>query len=187
MAWDVQYLSPEDVDVEFSCAVSDSELRIPEWFVLRYVAGKERLILELLRQTKLAFHHLEYDIRLPRTKGWTKRAWFPGYVFVEFCKDYDDWGQILRMPYALEVLGRPTPLPSNLIEDLLARLPKRFTRPSVISCVAPGTRVRVKKGSFEGHEAPVMWSDRRKLKIILMLFASPVEATVDISDVEIIG
>jgi transcription antitermination factor NusG len=169
---------------QFSPAIIDNAGRKPEWFVLRYVAGKQRLLLWLLRYIGLAHHHLIYMQRMPRSKP-VERAWVPGYLFVQFDPLFDNWGQVARMPYALEVLGDPTPLPTGLIDDLVARLPLHLAKPSALSCVAPGARVRVRSGSFLSHEATVIWSDRRRLKVLLMLFGRPVEVTLDIRDVEI--
>ena len=164
---------------------SSAVLRNPEWFVLRYVAGHERLLLNLIRYIRVPYQYLSYKQPVPKSRP-IDRAWIPGYLFLEFDRIRDNWGQILRMPYALEVLGAPTPLPPGLIDDLVLRLPARLAKPSALSCVAPGVRIRIKRGSFQGHEAAVTWSDRHQLKVILMIFNRPTEVTLDFRDIEIV-
>ena len=170
---------------DFTPAISQSPNRTPEWFILRYVSGKERGLIRLLEYVDMPYLHLTYLQRVRRSKP-INRAWLPGYFFLEFDRIRDNWGQILRMPYALEVLGAPTPLPPGLIDDLVLRLPARLAKPSALSCVAPGVRIRIKRGSFQGHEAAVTWSDRHQLKVILMIFNRPTEVTLDFRDIEIV-
>ncbi len=98
----------------------------------------------------------------------------------------DNWGQVLRMPAALDLLGSPSPLPVGVVEDLIQRLPLKFAKPSELACIAPGTRIRVKRGAFKDHEATVEWSSRRRVKIVMIVFGGPVDTTLDVSDVEIL-
>jgi transcription antitermination factor NusG len=160
--------------------------RAPEWFVLRYVAGKEGFVSKLLRQVKLQFKYFVYTKRSRRFKP-VELCWLPGYMFLNMDVVRDNWGQVLRMPYALEILGGPTPLPSGVIDDLALRLPTSFAKPSALACIAPGTRVRVRNGgAYEGREGPVTWSSRRRVKVMLMIFSCPREFEIDVSDVEIV-
>ena len=170
---------------DFGPAVLASSGREPLWYTLRYVSGKEKVLTWLLGHVALPFRHLVYMQRVKRSAP-VERSWLPGYMFLEFDVVRDNWGQVLRMPYALEVLGGPTPLPDGLVDDLVLRLPLRPARPTAFSCVAPGTRVRLRGGAFAGHEGPVTWSDRRKLKVMLMLFNAPREIQADVTDVEVL-
>lgn len=160
--------------------------REPLWYVLKYVSGKEALVTRLLDYVRLPYRHLVFRQRVKRFKEPVERAWLPGYMFLSFDRVRDNWGQVLRMPYALEVLGDPSPLPPGVVDDLVLRLPLRPTKPSAFSCIAPGTRVRFRRGAFLDHAGPVTWSERRKVKVMLMLFNMPKEIEVDVSDVEIV-
>lgn len=160
-------------------------MREPEWFVLRYIVGKETILLKLLNYIKVEFHHLVYKQPVARSKP-IDRAWLPGYIFLEFDLHRDNWGQILRMPSALEILGGPSPLPLGLIDDLVARLPSKLAKPSALSCIAPGRRVRIRRGAYQDHEGPVTWSDRRKLKVMLMIFNRPTDVELEFGDVELV-
>lgn len=157
----------------------------PSWYVLKYVAGKDKLLLRLLDHIGLPYKHLVYSVRVPRFKEMVQRPWLPGYLFLNFDLR-DNWGQVLRMPYALEILGMPTALPPGLVADLELRLPLKLSKPSAFSCIAPGTQVRFKRGAFQNHVGPVTWSERRKLKVMLMIFNTPKEIETILSDVEIV-
>lgn len=169
---------------DFTSIVLRAE-REPLWYVLKYVSGKEKVLTWLLWHIGLPFQHLTYLQKVKRSAP-VQRAWLPGYIFLSFDRIRDNWGQVLRMPYALEVLGDPSPLPPGLVDDLVLRLPQRPAKPTAFSCIAPGTRVRFRKGAFAEHEGPVTWSDRRKVKVMLMLFNRPEELLADVSDVVIL-
>lgn len=169
---------------EFSPAVGGSTGRDPLWYTLRYMSGREKTLLLLLKYVGLPYSHLTYTQRVKRAHPITV-AWFPGYMFLNFCQWSDNWAQILRMPGAIEFLGEPSPLPAGVVEDLALRLPQKLARPSKLSCFAPGVRVRVKSDHpLEGHEATVTWADRRSVKVIAMLFNRPTEVKLDASEVE---
>ena len=173
---------------DFSPAIL-SPVRDPAWHTLRYITGHDRPLLRLLRHIGLTCQHLCYQQRLSRTRILVERPWFPGYLFISFDVQRDNWGQVLRMPYAVTFLGglgAPAALPHGVIEDLALRLPQRLSRPAQIACVAPGSRVRVRGGPFEGHEANVTWSDRRSLKVVAMLFNRPTEIALHSGDVEVL-
>ena len=166
--------------------------RIPQWFILRYITNHQISLLRLLHYVAMPYKHLTYYHRLSRREAYV-RAWFPGYMFLEFDVLYDNWGQILRMPGAIEFLGGPSALPSGVVEDLALRLPQKLARPSKLSCYAEGTRVRVKSEPqallphpLEGHEGTVMWADRRSVKVIAMIFNRPTEVKLSASEVELV-
>jgi transcription antitermination factor NusG len=171
---------------DFVRAIAPGAMREPLWYTVRYVSGKEKIFTWLLDYIALPFQHLTYLQKVKKTKNPVERSWLPGYMFINVDIRRDNWSQILRMPYALEVLGDPTPLPHGVVDDLVLRLPLRPNKPSAFSCVAPGTRVKLRKGAFAGHEGPVTWSERRKLKVMLMLFNAPREVQADVSDVEVL-
>lgn len=171
---------------DFSPAVMSGASREPLWYVLKYVSGKERMLTWLLDHIRLPYQHLVYKQRVKRFKEPVERCWLPGYMFLHCDIRRDNWGQVLRMPYALEVLGEPSPLAAGLVDDLVLRLPMRPGKPTTFSCIAPGTRVRFRKGAFADRIGPVTWSERRKLKVLLMIFNRPEEIMSDVSDVEIV-
>lgn len=136
----------------------------------------------------MPFKHLTFLQKIKHGHGkYIRRDWLPGYLLLEFDVRRDRWQQIIRMPYAIGYLGSPTPVPSEIIDDLIRKCPERLSRPSAISCIAPGTNIKILRGPFSGHQAVVTWSDRRTLKVPLMLFGSRnVEVTLRSADVEVV-
>jgi transcription antitermination factor NusG len=91
-----------------------------------------------------------------------------------------------RVPGVIEILKRP--LEAELIDDLVERLPKRVSA-IVTECesVPRGSTVRIKTGTFEGHTASVTWSERRRVKVLMMAFNRPTEVEMRTRDVEIVA
>jgi transcription antitermination factor NusG len=165
-----------------------------EWYVLKYVAGKERVLQRIMDFIGVDYKIFSYKFKLPRTRKrsgrWVRRYWIPGYMFVEFDIRRDVWQELLRAPYVLEILGNPSPVPKlgdGSMVDLAARLCEHPEDPASETCIKPGTIVRVNKGSFVGFEAPVIQSTRSKVVLMPMLFGHLCEATVSVRDVTVIG
>lgn len=181
-----------DWECEFRSAIAihpiDPALTIrePQWFVLRFCTGKERFLKRLIGLTRIPCHHLTY-LHFRAGKDPTTRAWFPGHFFVEFDLERDYWQQILNMPAVLEVLGKPTPLPQGTMEDLIGRLPRMTSKGAAHPRVAPGLRVRITSGAFDGHEGVVSWSDFKYAKVELLVFGGPVQAKVELANIEVLG
>lgn len=161
--------------------------RAPEWYALRCVVGKEKLLLWFLDQIRMPWRHLTYFQRVKRSRP-VKRSWLPGYLFLEFDKSVDRWQQIVRMPYAQEFLGSPSPIPTARFEDLVKRCPEHLNKTSAVASVANGTLIRVLKGPLAGHKAVVGWSDRKSVRCPMLMFGrSEVEVTLNVRDIEIVA
>lgn len=91
------------------------------------------------------------------------------------------------MPYALSYYGSPTAISNAVFNDLVKRCPERADSPTAFSCVAPGTLIKVLRGPSAGFKARVCWSDRKSVKIPMLMFGRDgVEVTLKASDVEIV-
>ena len=168
--------------------------REPEWFVIRYVAGRERSVFRLVDFLKLRYRAFGYRFKIPRTRHrksyYTTRQWMPGYFFIEFDVAHDFWQQLLYVPHVLEILGNPSPLPkvgSGSVVDLEARLPPTPEGPTTRTSIRPGTLVRIEVGPFAHFVGPVLRSDKRAVVLLPMVFGRPTELTVPIKDATVIG
>jgi len=169
-------------------AESLGSVRRPEFYALRYVSGKETPVRRLLGLIGLHYHLFTFE-RYRRRKRPVVCAWFPGYLFLEFDILRDYWQQVLRVPYVLEILGdsRPRPMPLDgpgSVADLIERLPVRFERSTPVTRIPPGSTVRLLAGVCKGSTARVTWSDAGRVKVVMMMFGRPVEATMVLGDVE---
>lgn len=183
-----------DWEAEFASAIALTPIgresgRCPEWFVLRFMAGKERILRRLLGLIKLPYHNLTYFHQVS-SKQTTERSWFPGHFFIEFDPALDYWQQVIRMPSVIEILGGPLPraLPAGMMEDLVGRLPSRIAKGNPLASVSPGQRVRIVNGVYDGNEGVVLWCGRKKVEIDGIMFCGrPTKARLDLADVVVIG
>ena len=161
--------------------------RTPEWHILRFVSGHERVLLWFLAHYGVSHRNLTF-VRKSRRAGTVTRSYFPGYIFCNFDVRLDRWQQITRMPYALDFLGLPTPIPDAMFDDLVRRCPERLGRTSAFAAVSLGSRIKVIRGPFQGHHGVVTWSDRKSVKIPILMFGSrQVDVPLAVSDIEIVG
>src|SRR4030042_5124816 len=128
-----------------------------EWFAL-YVKSRHEFFtdLELRRKGGETF--------LPTVKKW--RQWkdrkklihfplFPGYLFVYISPDPERFLDVLKTKGSVTLLsaesGRPTPV---LLEEInsLKLLIDSGTKVDIYPCLNEGTRVRVRRGLFQGAE-----------------------------------
>lgn len=127
-----------------------------------------------------------------------ERPYLPGYIFIAFDVDGDDWPPINKTRgikdngLMLAAVSRPATIPTLVMEDLLGRcdveeFPEAdgtMTRRHYIHQEAAdaylfkvGSTVKVTEGPWAGLHGPVQWSSRERVKIMMSLFGSvrPVE------------
>src|SRR4051812_14008405 len=139
--------------------------RNPRWYTARFGQINERLMLRLLDLIGLPYHIFTYLHQVGRQRE-TTRSWLPGYFFVEFDRELDDWGQLNRVPGIIEILGSPTPLDTGIVEDLVERLPRRLPKPAPGVTVPVGAEVKITKGVFLGHVAKVIDADCQYVTVL---------------------
>jgi transcription antitermination factor NusG len=156
-------------------------VREPWWYAVRFYPHRAQE--RLLRILGFDYRLFTYTQRRPRKRP-VIRNWLPGYFFVEF-DAYDDWAQLSYIPGVIEVLR--TPITYDEIESLTQRLPTIIEPAGENESIARGTVVRVKNGTFQGYTAPVIWSERKRAKIMTMMFGRPLPAEFRTRDVEIVS
>ncbi|OGW52743.1 MAG: hypothetical protein A2Y81_10305 [Nitrospirae bacterium RBG_13_43_8] len=128
-----------------------------EWFAL-YVKSRHEFF------TDLELRRKGVETFLPTVKKW--RQWkdrkklihfplFPGYLFVYISPDPERFLDVLKTKGSVTLLsaesGRPTPV---LLEEInsLKLLIDSGTKVDIYPCLNEGTRVRVRRGLFQGAE-----------------------------------
>jgi transcription antitermination factor NusG len=150
-----------------------------------FIHSRARVLEPLLGVINLNYRLFTYEYQRPPSPP-TIRSWLPGYFFIEFDMLHDAWGQLNRIPGVIEIPKRP--LEAELIEDLVQRLPRRVSLASnECESIPRGSQVRVKSGTFAGHTASVTWSERKRVKILMMAFNRPTEVGMRTGDVEIVA
>lgn len=159
--------------------------RLPRWYAVRFGKINENLMLRLLNMVDLPYRIFTYQHQVARRRE-TTRSWLPGYMFVEF-DIHDNWGQLLRIPGVIEILGDPTPLDEGVVEDLVDRLPKKLPKNASGTVIAIGSTVRILDGTFRGYEAKVIVSNETYVTVLWMMFGHLREQVLKLSDVEVVG
>jgi len=162
-----------------------SEDREPRWFAARYVLSLEPALVRAL--THIGQEHLVllFDKRIK--KKITTRHWFPGYIFLRFDPFHDRWQQMLRAPGVIEILGLPSAIPDDDMNDLVARCPRQLARNTELTVIPAGSEVEILNGTLEGHRGVVSNSYKRTVHVELMMFGRPTRAELLTRDVKIIG
>ncbi len=100
---------------------------------------------------------------------------FPGYVFVRFDRQHDNWPPILGTKGVRGLLGphksRPTALPLDLIHaiaDNATALNAEFLAHAQAKLT--GKRLRVTKGPWAGFEGVCLWHRNDRVALLMSLF-----------------
>lgn len=107
---------------------------------------------------------------------------FPGYVFVRFDRDRDQWRAINGTLGIRRLVGQspshPQPMPTSAIEALLARCEGGIIRSIVPECV-PGQQVRLMCGPFADQLALVEQLDERgRVRVLLNILGGQMSVRV---------
>ncbi len=110
-------------------------------------------------------------------------ALFPGYLFVSFDREGDEWPRILRQRGVYRLLGsylRPQPIPIGVIEALQSRTSARRVvddpgQNASVVYLQPGTQARVLDGPLAGWDGVVTLSRADRIVLLMTLFGRPSE------------
>lgn len=115
--------------------------------------------------------------RQPWKTGTRRVKMFPSYLFVQFDPSVDPWRPIATLPGVRQIFGtapeRPTPLPDDEIEAILARPETALEAIAERTRISTGVRTRVTSGPFEGHEGVCCRSEAERVTILLTLLGMP--------------
>lgn len=116
---------------------------------------------------------------------------FPGYIFAQLDLS-GRWKSAAHTRGVLRLLcfapERPAPVPEGVVEELIATASIH----SVITQIAPpmieaGAKVRVTDGPFADQQGIALWSDQRRVWLLMDLMGGTREVAVDRKHVEPIG
>ena len=147
-------------------------VRPSAWIVVNTHAHREQIALENL--ARQAFNTycpmLRKRIRHARRTQEVLRPLFPGYLFVGVNEHLQRWRPMLST-YGVRTLvccgGQPSFLDGGFVEGLKAReIDGAIVRPA--SPYAPGQRVRMAGGAFDGLIATILEMDEKDRLVVLM-------------------
>lgn len=183
------------------------------WFAVRVIAGQrvrvgddvdapfliERALqqrgFDTIAPRKTVYRYGNGVAARKRMKTEVPRAILPGWVFVGWPAGENMWRQLSECPGVIAVAkvdGRPAPISDSAVRSFAAQFGsglvtaherERYMRSR--GEYAPGDTVRVVAGTFDGLEGQVVSVSRREAKILLPLFNSAREISIDAAMLEL--
>ncbi len=159
------------------------------WYVSKIQRGKETSLQSGLHQYGIEV----YNPSILVVKGGRKR-WeplFPTYLFCLIDPESDLWPRIhwaRGLRYFLGAEGRPTPVPSALVEEIMARV-GRWNGGGWESVFEPGARVRIGDGTLTGLEAifKCYMPGHQRCEVLISLMGRNHRVQLPITSVEALG
>lgn len=140
------------------------------WFVVQSHPKQETTAQrEIINQGIQSFVPL---VAVQRSRAVELVPLFPGYLFALFDPTRDRWRPLCSTRGVKALMGsapdRPTPVPSGVVEHLLATQSLRAVVQDIAPLpIAPGSRVRVGAGPFADQMGICLWSDERRVRLLL--------------------
>jgi len=128
-----------------------------KWYALHVKAHKEQGVHDYLVAQGIADYYPYLRVKPVNPRSRKRRPFFPGYVFVRL--NVGELGSnALRWTegtYGLVTFGdEPAPVPDGLIEEVRRQVESvNAAGVEIRPKMAPGDRVRIVDGAFEGYEA----------------------------------
>jgi transcription elongation factor/antiterminator RfaH len=172
------------------CTVSCGS-RGAEWFCAETHHAHEHIAeAELGNQSFATFLPMVFERRVKNRKIIRVEVpMFPGYVFVRFDRQHDNWPPILGTKGVRGLLGphksRPTPLPLDLIHaiaDNATALNAEFLAHAQAKLT--GQRLRVTKGPWAGFEGVCLWHRNDRVRLLMSLFGRETQIETVTSRIE---
>lgn len=163
----------------------DPPNRAPRWFCIETHPRAELLaILHLIRQ--------HYTVHCPKLRQWKNGkplvpdVMFPGYLFVQFDRDLDQWRPIVSTRGVKRLFSttpeRPVPMPIGVVEDLMDRAgPDGVveTRTHGQDRFRRKQQLHVTDGPFVFHDGICTWSKGDRVRLLIQILGRAVEVELD--------
>ncbi len=165
-----------------------------KWYVIHTYSGYENKVAttiektvenhglqELIREVMIPVETVT-EIRENRQEE-VQRKIFPGYVLVKMVMNDESWHIVRNVRGVTSFVG-PGSKPVPLTEQEVIKL--GVERNEVVVTVAPGDRIRITDGPFEGFMGTVeeLSDDKRKIKVKISMFGRDTSVELDTADVE---
>ncbi|MBE6937898.1 MAG: transcription termination/antitermination factor NusG [Ruminococcaceae bacterium] len=164
------------------------------WYVIHTYSGYENKVATTIEKTveNHGLQDLILEVMIPvekvteikdnRQEEITRKV-FPGYVLVKMVMNDESWHIVRNIRGVTSFVG-PGSKPVPLTEQEVIKL--GVERDEVIVSVAPGDRIRITDGPFEGFMGTVeeLSDDKRKVKVKISMFGRDTSVELDTADVE---
>ncbi len=164
------------------------------WYVIHTYSGYENKVATTIEKTveNYGLQNLIFEVMIPVEKvteikdnrqSEIQRKVFPGYVLVKMVMNDESWHIVRNIRGVTSFVG-PGSKPVPLTEQEVIKL--GVERDEVVVSVAPGDRIRITDGPFEGFMGTVeeLSDDKHKVKVKISMFGRDTSVELDTADVE---
>lgn len=171
-----------------------------KFFVVHTYTGRERRVKELLekaieiRGLKQFFGQVilpaEKVTRVRKSKLVAEeRRLYPGYIVVEMAPVEESMNLVNSIPGVTHLLGtrdEPIPLSEEEVSSMLEQIERGRERAEPEAPFEKGENIKVTKGPFAGFTGTVdeMFTERRRVKVVVTIFGRPTPIDLDFLDVQ---
>ena len=169
-------------------------------FVVHTYTGREKRVKELLERAIETGNYGELfgQVTLPAEKVTRvrksklvaeERRLYPGYIVVEMEPNEESVKLVTSVPGVTHLLGtgnEPAPLSEEEVASMLEQIERGRERGEPEAPFDKGENVRVAKGPFAGFTGTVdeVFTERRRVKVIVTIFGRPTPIDLDFLDVQ---
>jgi len=171
-----------------------------KFFVVHTYTGRERRVKELLERAigTQGLQQVFGKVILPAEKVTRvrksklvaeERRLYPGYIVVEMEPTEDSLKLVNSIPGVTHLLGsrtEPVPLSEEEVTSMLDQIERGRERAEPEAPFDKGESVKVTKGPFAGFTGTVdeIFTERRRVKVIVTIFGRPTPIDLDFLDVQ---
>jgi transcriptional antiterminator NusG len=171
-----------------------------KYFVVHTYTGREKRVKELLERAIETGGYVELfgKVILPAEKVTRvrksklvaeERRLYPGYIVVEMEPTEESMKLVNSVPGVTHLLGtgsEPVPLSEEEVASMLEQIERGRERGEPEAPFDKGESVRVAKGPFAGFTGTVdeVFTERRRVKVIVTIFGRPTPIDLDFLDVQ---
>lgn len=183
-------------------ALEDADLAEPEdgraWYVIHCYSGREQKVKHKLerRIRSLGMEDKVFQVVVPTEdemelrqgeRRTVERRIFPGYLLVQMILDDESWYVVRDTPGVIGFVGmgdRPTPLRPSEVSGIMERM--EAEAPKIKVSFAPGEKVRIVDGPFDGFIGMVDEIDmeRATVHVMVSFFGRETPVELDFLQVE---
>lgn len=186
------FVIPSSLGDAQSCASTEKS----NWHCVNTHSGKENLARNCI--ISVGFSEIFFptiDVKYKNRSRLVRKMLFPGYFFVRFDADLAPWRRIrsalgVKMLFITES-WKPIPIANDVIEHI-----RRLSYPTRLEIynkqlvdadhIPNGMRVRVISGHFKNREGISLWSDARRIDLLLAMMGGDIQVQLALEDVEIV-
>lgn len=147
------------------------------WYVLHSKPNQEEFLWEQLSNRDVEVYYPYLIVKPVNPRSRTRRALFPGYLFVHFDLHNENLSTLLHLPGAANLVsfgGEPAIVPEGIVQAIKRKVEQGVIESEKKPSFQPGDIITIREGLLEGYEGIVdsRLSGADRVRIFLRLLQS---------------